>query len=169
MQNNPMRTTVEAIERVSLEFPYERALMVAGAWDMFQDIIDADESTIDGLNSTDEEGFRQLIQAAKETPDLREYLNEAGVDDVSKALRWMRHLADMIDILHDLYGGECDLDIKWMEDEPDDLESYDYVWTVTPDPETYTTDEHGMCLYERKVNTFHVEADVVLHIGVDND
>lgn len=167
MEHNPIREMVKAIERVRVDYPEEMTLMIGVSWNMLNDIVDASESEIDGLNTVEEEDYRNVIKqvAEDENPfELREMLMDMTVDDPEKALRFMRHVADMIDILYDAHGGRCDLNIKNIPDEPDDLDDYQYVWTVTPDPDTYTVDEHGMCVYDDVTHTFHIHNDVVTEV-----
>jgi hypothetical protein len=169
MENNPMREMVEAIERVRQERPDEVRLLIGSTWNLLMDIVDASEAEIDSLNTHSEDDYRELIRAldgeqseeAKQA--YRDLMMDGDVDDPDKALRYMRHVADMIDILYDLYGGECDIDPHHsMPDEPDDLDDYRVEWTVTPDPDSYTVDPvHGSCIFETKTHTFHVQADVV--------
>lgn len=164
MNNNPIREMVEAIERVRVDHPDEMPLMIGVTWSTLNDVVDASESEIDGLNVVEEDDYRAVIQqvAEDENPyDLRETLMDMTVDDPDKSLRFLRHVADMIDILYDAHGGRCDVNIHDMPDEPDDLNDYVYVWTVTPDPDTYTVDDRGMCVYENVTHTFHVSNDVV--------
>lgn len=167
MIHNPIRETVEAIERVRVDHPDEIVLMIGVTWNYLNDIVDASESEIDGLNAASENDLREIIESVHNDPDpddLRETLMDMTVDDPDRALRFLRHMADMIDILYDAHGGRCDVNIHSMPDEPDDLDNYDYVWTVTPDPDTYTVDARGMCVYEDVTHTFHVVDDVVTEV-----
>jgi hypothetical protein len=168
MKNNPIREMVEAIERVAVDYPQEKPLMIGSTWNLLTDIVDGSEAEIDGLNTHSENDYRQIITQIHNEADpieaqaLRDLYMDGDVDDPDKALRYLRHVADMIDILYDMYGGRCDIDPHHsMPDEPDDLDEYTVVWTVTPDPDTYTVGEHGICVYDNRTHTFHVKDDVV--------
>jgi hypothetical protein len=168
MENNPMRDMVEAIERVRKDRPEEVRLLIGSTWNLLMDIVDGSEAEIESLNTHSEDDYRELIKALDgEKTELskqafRDLMMGGDVDDPDKALRYMRHVADMIDILYDMYGGRCDIDPHHsLPDEPDDLDEYSVTWEVTPDPDTYTVDEIGLCRYETKIHTFHVSNDVV--------
>lgn len=170
MENNPIRDMIRDMEIVARDHPDEYPLMIGSTWNLLTDIVDASETEIDGLNTHSEEDYRMLIQQIHDAPENeRQELFDMYTDwgpepiDVEHELRWLRHLASMIDILHDLHGGQCDLQIKLMADAPDDLDDYDYVWQVIPDTEDYTAEPplHLIRYNNPRTYTFHVHNDTI--------
>lgn len=170
MENNPIRDMIQAMDKVSSR-PDDQRVMICAMWELLTDIVDGSETEIEGLNIHTEDDFRTVLEQVRETPkDLDLYGYDANVDPAIE-LRWLYHLADMIDLVFDLYGGNCDIDPKSLTVDSehmdmDELDEYEYEMTVIPDPDDYTVHENGWVIPETKTLKFHVENDVVTLEGI---
>ena len=161
MDNNPIRDMIQAMERISSK-PDDQRIMICSLWELLTDIVDGSETEIEGLNTHTEADFRTVLEEVKEDPEMKDSYGYDPNVDPAVELRWLYHLADMIDILYDLHGGRCDIDpdnltIDSEHTDIDELDDYEYSITVIPDPDTYTVGEHGSIINTYVTHTFHVE------------